>query len=269
MSVCAKVVRALVCFSISSSLMSPQPQEAPDDSHSLSAGMELEERGFGTVSLKWCEQSKRAGETFEYFDSCSWHSDILSDFSGEGEDSVDALRRLEDAYIFRQTMGVSVCSGHTKARRRESVSAKDSHRDVTDTYVKPSTYSLKKGPENCVAPNLPLKLSKKDLFSFEIQPHLNTEKVKEQCTLQTVVTEPCSPHIQKQHKTETFDPKVNTSHTQVVKLLVQPENNSGNRLNRDYETQDSTVETQQQHYAHKNKTHSQKQISLAGPTSSF
>ncbi|CAI5686153.1 uncharacterized protein LOC102079229 [Oreochromis niloticus] len=185
-----------------------RPQEAPDDSHSLSAGMELEERGFGTVSLKWCEQSKRAGETFEYFDSCSWHSDILSDFSGEGEDSVDALRRLEDAYIFRQTMGVSVCSGHTKARRRESVSAKDSHRDVTDTYVKPSTYSLKKGPENCVAPNLPLKLSKKDLFSFEIQPHLNTEKVKEQCTLQTVVTEPCSPHIQKQHKTETFDPKL-------------------------------------------------------------
>ncbi|XP_063340589.1 rho guanine nucleotide exchange factor 4 isoform X1 [Pelmatolapia mariae] len=188
-----------------------RPQEAPDDSHNLSAGMDSEERGFGTVSLKWCEQSTGDGETFEYFDSCSWHSDILSDFSGEGEDSVDALLRLEDAYIFRQTVGVGVCSGHTKARRRESVSAKDSHRDVTETYVKPSTYSMKKGPENCVAPNLPLKLSKKDLFSVEIQPHLNTEKLKEQCSLQTVVTggtEPCSLHIQKQHKTETFDAKL-------------------------------------------------------------
>lgn len=234
--ICLCVLNLLVCYSTSSSLMSPQPREAPDDSHSLSAAMDSEERDFGTVSLKWCEQSTGDGETFEYFDSCSWHSDILSDFSGEGEDSVDALLRLEDAYIFRQTMGVSVCSGHTKARRRESVSAKDSHRDVTETYVKPSTYSMKKGPENCVAPNLPLKLIKKDLFSVEIQPHLNTEKLKEQCSLQTVVTggtEPCSLHIQKQHKTETFDAKVNTSDTQVVKLLVQPEDNSGDRLNRD------------------------------------
>ncbi|XP_028289142.1 uncharacterized protein arhgef4 isoform X2 [Parambassis ranga] len=213
-----------------------RPQEALEDSTSLSEGLGLEEGDFGADSLEWCERSIGGGDTSdEYFDTRSWHSNTLSDLSPDGEDPLDALLGLEDTFVGQRATGGSFCSGYTKARRRESASPKDGYRDATETYIGRSN-CRRKSPENHADANISLKLSNRDLCSVEIQPHLCTEELKpdlQHPSLQTQVnvsTEPYSLHLQSQCNTDTFDTKVNTQpDTQEVKLHVQREERT--RLN--------------------------------------
>uniref|UniRef100_A0A8C4H3B4 Rho guanine nucleotide exchange factor 4 n=1 Tax=Dicentrarchus labrax TaxID=13489 RepID=A0A8C4H3B4_DICLA len=244
-----------------------QPQEALEDSPHLSEGLDLE-GDLGADCLEWCERGIGGGDTSdEYFDSRSWHSDTLSDLSPDGEDSLDALLGLEDAYIGQR--GSSFRNGQSKAWQRESVTSKDSHRDATETYVGLSTCSRRKSPENHLDPNIPLKLSTRDLCSVEIRPHLSTEKLKldlhqEQSSLQGG-TEPYSLHVQSQHNTDTFETKVNSPpDTQGVKLHVRPEESNPNRLKESTHseicmihvdpTEAKIVETQQQKSTHEHET---------------
>ncbi|XP_026217657.1 uncharacterized protein arhgef4 isoform X2 [Anabas testudineus] len=247
-----------------------RPQEALEDSPHVSEGLGLSEEEFCADSLELCKRSKGGGNTSdEYFDSCSRHSNTLLGFSPEEEDSLDALLTLEDTCDGVQATGSRFCTGQGNARRRESVTAKDSHRDDTETHVRRFSCSKRKSPENCLDPNH-LKLSTRDQCSVKNQTHPSTEKLnlnlnQEQSSLQAVCTEtqveastePYSLHAQIQHNTDTFDTKVNTSlYTPEVKRHAQLEESNPNRLTdstasntytKDTDTTtDTTVETQEQ-----------------------
>lgn len=162
----------------------------------------------------------------------------------DGDDSLDALLALEDACDGVRATGSSFCTGQSKARRRESVTAKDSHRDDTGSHVRRSNCSTRKSPENLLDPNIHLKRSTRDQCSVESQTHPSTEKInfnaiQEQSRLQAVctetqvkaTTEPYSLHVQSQHNTDTFDTKVNTPlHTPEVKQHTQLEGSNPHRL---------------------------------------
>ncbi|XP_039983465.1 uncharacterized protein LOC120790182 [Xiphias gladius] len=125
-----------------------QPQEAIEDFPHLSEGLSLQEGDLGADSVERCERSIGGGDTSdEYFDSCSWHSDTLSDLTPDGEDCLVALFGLEDAYNGHQATGSSFCTAQSR-----------------------------KSPENNPDPNIPLKLSTRDLCSVEIQLHPNSER---------------------------------------------------------------------------------------------
>lgn len=232
-------------MSPSFSLLSPQPQEALEDFPHVSEGLGLSEEDFCADSLELCKRCKGGGNTpDEYFDSRSWHSDALSGSCPDVEDSLDALLALEDACDGVQATSSSFCTGQSKARRRESVTAKDSHRDATETHVRRSNCSKRKSPENSLDPNIHLKLSTRDQCSVEIQSHPSTEKInlninQEQSSSQAVctetqveaTTEPYSLHAQSQHNTDTFHTKVNTPpYTPEVKHHAQLEGSNLYRL---------------------------------------
>ncbi|XP_067433756.1 uncharacterized protein arhgef4 isoform X1 [Thunnus thynnus] len=258
-----------------------QPQEALEDSPQLSDGLGLEEGELGADSLEWCERSIGGGDTSdEYFDSRSWHSDTLSDLSPDGEDSLDALLGLEDTCVGRRATCGSFHVGQSKTRRRESVSAKDSQRDVTETYVGRSNCNRRKSPENPVDPDIPLKFSTRDLSPTQIRPHTSTETLKldlhrEQSSLEAVCTdtevnsstELYSLHVQSQHKTDAFDIKVTSPpDTQEVKEKLQTQLEESNpiilRESTNSETctvqidniDDKAVETQQWQSTHQQET---------------
>lgn len=232
-------------MSPSFSLLSSQPQEALEDFPHVSEGLGLSEEDFCADSLELCKRCKGEGNTpDEYFDSCSWHSDALSGLCPDGEDSLDALLALEDACDDVRATGSSFCTGQSKARWRESVTAKDSHRNATETHVRHSNCSKRKSPENSLDPNIHLKLSTRDKCSVEIQTHPSREKIhlnlnQEQSNSQAVcaktqvedTTEPYSLHAQSQHNTDTFDTKVNTPpYTPEVKHHAQLEESNPYRL---------------------------------------
>ncbi|XP_031163636.1 uncharacterized protein arhgef4 isoform X1 [Sander lucioperca] len=221
-----------------------QPQEALEHPPHLSEGLGLEEGDLGADSPEWHERGTGGGDrSDDYFDSRSWHRDTLSDF---GLDRKDSLLGLDGAYLGRRTTGSTFCTGQRKARRRESVTAKDNHRDTTETYVGRFGCSRRrKSPENHVDPNIPSKLSTRDLRAVQIRPRPSTEELKrdsrqEQSGLQAVCTEtqvkgstePYSLHVQSQHNTDTFDKKVNSPpDTQEVTLHAQPAESNTSRLN--------------------------------------
>lgn len=246
----------------------------------------MEEEDLGADTLEWSERGIGGADTSDvYFASRSSHSDTLSESSPDGEDSLDALLGMEDAYVGWQATASSFRPGQRKTRRRESVTAKDGHRDATETYFGRSGCCRRKSPENHVDPNIPFKLGTRGLCSVEIRPHSSTEKLKldlhhEQSSLQAVCTEtqvgdrtePYSLHVQSQHNTDIFDTKVNSApDAQKVKLHVQPEERNPNRLNESTDSEtcvihidttgDKIVETQQQQ-----STHGYETRSLAGNT---
>ena len=192
--------------------------------------------------------------------------------SPDGEDSLDALLGLDDAYFGWKATEGSFCSGHTKARRRESVSAKDGHREATETYASQCSSSRRKSPENHMDPSVSLKLSTRDLCSAEIQPHTRNLKIdfqQEQSNLPAALreiqfkssTEPYN-FYKSQHNTDTFDAKVITlPDTQEVKVQVQPEESNPIQLNQSAFSEsciihidDKIVETQQQKSTRKHNT---------------
>lgn len=273
------VVTALISISPSSSSLSPQPQEALEDSTQLSEGFGLEEGDLGADSLEWCERSIGGGDTSdEYFDSHSWHSDTLSDLSPDAEDSLDALLGLEETCVGRRATCDGFHVGQSKARRRESVLTKDGQRDVTETYVGLSNSNRRKSPERPVDPDIPLKFSTRELCLTEIRPHTETLKLdlhQEQSRLEAVCTdtevinstELCSLNVKSQHKTDTFDTKVTTpSDTQEVKEKLQTQLEESNPIilteSTNSETctvhidttKDKTVETQQWKSTHQHET---------------
>ncbi|XP_047185820.1 uncharacterized protein arhgef4 isoform X3 [Scophthalmus maximus] len=241
-----------------------QPQEALEDSPRLSEGLGLEEGDLGADSLEWCESGIGGGDTSdEYFDSRSWHSDTLSDLTPDGEDCLVALLGLEESFDGHQATGGCFRTGQSKVRRRELV--KDSHRDAAQTYVGQTSCRRGKSPENHLVPNDPLKLSTRDLSSFEtrlpaIKEKLRLDLHRQHSSLQTARTE-----TQLKGSTETHSlhahiqhsKKVNTpTDAQEVWLLGQPEESNPNRLNISTEaekcrthtdtTEGKIVETQQQ-----------------------
>ncbi|XP_060920003.1 uncharacterized protein arhgef4 isoform X2 [Labrus mixtus] len=247
-----------------------QPQPALEES-SPTEEVCLAEGDLCPGSLAWCESGVGEADTSdEYFDFRSCHSDTLSDLSPDEEDSLDALLGLEDAYVGRLTSGSDFQTSQSKTRRRESVTAKDSHRDATETYAEQFTCSRRKSPENHVDPNVPLKHSTRDLCSIEIRSHQRTEDLnldlnQKHPYLHAVGTEtqvketwePSSLHAQSQHNTNTFATKVNsTQDTPEVKSPALPKVSNSIRHNKwtDSETCliqiDSTdnkiVETRQQ-----------------------
>ncbi|XP_074478118.1 uncharacterized protein arhgef4 isoform X2 [Sebastes fasciatus] len=244
----------------SAPLQSPQPQDALEHSPLLSEGLGLEEGDLGADSLEWCERGTGRGDTSEEcFESRSWRRDTLSDFTVDGEDSLDTLLGLEGAYLGRRATGGTFRTGQSKARRRESVTAKDDHRDAAETYVGQFRCSTRESLENHVDPNIPLKFSTRDLCTVKIRPCPTTEELtqelhRERCSLQAVCsetqvkdsTEPYCLHVQSQHNTDTFDKKVNSPpDTQEVKLHAQPEESNPNKLNEptDSETCTTHVDT--------------------------
>ncbi|XP_071373290.1 uncharacterized protein arhgef4 isoform X1 [Centroberyx affinis] len=216
-----------------------QTQEALEDSPCHSDGLGLEEGDLGADSQEWCERSVGGGDTSdEYFDSRSWHSDTLSDLSPDGEDRLGGLLELEDAYPGRRAAGCSFHAGQSKARRRESVPAKDAHRDAADTYVRRPSCNRRKSPENHVdtySTDNPLRRNSGELSPVEIRPYPSTEELSpdsphSQSSLQTVCTdtqikrstETGSLHVQSQHTTDAVDTEVNTPPgTQEVNAQLQ------------------------------------------------
>ncbi|XP_035799683.2 uncharacterized protein arhgef4 isoform X6 [Amphiprion ocellaris] len=254
-----------------------QPHEAIEDSTNPSEGLGLEERDFVADPLAWCKGNTGEGDTpDDYFDSRSWHSENLPNLSPDGEDSLNALLGLQDTYsVGRQATGGSFCAGHTEARWRESVSAKD--KDATDTHAGRSSCSRRKSPESHVDPNISLQLSTRDLGSVEIRPHSSTYQPKpdlhqQQSSLLAVCsetqvkcsTEPHSERIQSQHNTDTFGAKVTLPDTQELTLHAKLEESNPNRLNESTDSETCMVhidvkETQQQRFTHKHKTWPQTQ----------
>lgn len=220
------------------SLLCPQPHDALEDSQHLSEGLSAEEGNLGADSLQWSEKCIGGVDASdEYFDSSSWHSGTLSDLSLDSEDPLDSILRLENTFIGQQTTGSSFCT--------RSVTARDGHRDATETYAGRSTCCRRKSPEN----TLSLKPSTREV---DFQQHPSTEKLRldlhqEKPHLQAVCTETqvkASTEVVKlkatgQCNTDTFGPKVNSkADRQEVKLYVQPEESNPDRLNesRDSET---------------------------------
>ncbi|XP_051795975.1 uncharacterized protein arhgef4 isoform X2 [Acanthochromis polyacanthus] len=255
-----------------------RPREAIEDFTNPSEGSGLEERDFGADPLAWCKGNTGGGDTPDgCFDSRSWHSEKLPILSPDREDSLNVLLGLQDAYsVGRQATGGSFCPGHTEARWRESVSAKD--KDATDTHAGRSSCSRRKSPESHVEPNISLQLSTRDLCSVEIRPHSSTYQPKpdlhqQQSSLLAICsetqvkcsTEPDSECIQSQHNTDTFGAKVNTlPDTQELNLHVKLEESDPNRLNESTDSETCTVhidvtETHQQRSTHKHKTWPQTQ----------
>ncbi|XP_069368102.1 uncharacterized protein arhgef4 isoform X2 [Paralichthys olivaceus] len=229
-----------------------RPQEALEDSPLLSEGLGLEEGDLGVDSLEWCERSIGGGDTSdEYFDSRSWHSDTLSDLTADGEDCVAAFLGLEDTYDDHRATGGFPRTGQNKARRRELLTTKDSHRDTTDTSLGQTSCSRRKSPDNH-SDSINLELSTRNHCSVETQPHPSKEKLKlnlleQQSSLQSVstetqpkgCTEPYSLHVLSQH-----NKKVNTPlDTQEEKLLAQPEKNKSNRPNESTEFKTCMIHT--------------------------
>lgn len=251
-------------------LSCPQPHDALEDSQHLSERLSVEEGNLGADSLQWSERGIGGVDASdEYFDSSSWHSGTLSDLSLDSEDPLDSFLRLENTFIGQQTTGSSFCT--------RTVTAKDSHRDATETYAGRSTCCRRKSPENNVNPNISFKSSTREVDSAKFEYHPSTEKLKldshqEKCHLQAVCTETqvkASTELVRLKATgqcdiDTFGTKVNSkADRQEVKLYVQPEESSPNRLNepRDSETCmihiDSTenrIVTQQHLSTHENQT---------------
>ncbi|KAK2859291.1 hypothetical protein Q5P01_003911 [Channa striata] len=196
------------------------PQEALEDSPHVTDRLGLNEGDFFVSPPALRKRSKRGVNIADTsFDSCSWHSDSLSDLNSDGEDCLDALLGQGSACDGLRATSSNVCTVQRKARRRESVTAKG--KDVTETYARHSSCSRKTIPQHHLDPKLPLKQTTSDLGSVEIQPCLSTEKLnlnsnKEQSGLQAVntetqvnaSTEPYSLHVQSQQNTDTFDTKV-------------------------------------------------------------
>ncbi|XP_068565730.1 uncharacterized protein arhgef4 isoform X1 [Cebidichthys violaceus] len=254
------------------------PQEALEHPSHLSEGLGLEEGDLGADPLECRERGKAKGDTSaKYFDSNSWHSDTLSDFSLDGEDSLDALLGLEGTCLGQRATGRTFPTGQRKNRWRESVTAKDDHRDATETYVGRFRCSRRKSPESYVNPNIPSKLNTRDLCSVQIRPCPRTEELKqdlhhEQSSLKAVCkeirvkvsTDSYSLHVQSQHNTDTFDKKVNNPvDTPEEKLQAQLEKSNPIKLNESTDsetcivhldtTEDKIVKTQQQ-IRHKQST---------------
>nr|XP_046226595.1 uncharacterized protein arhgef4 isoform X2 [Scatophagus argus] len=233
-----------------------QPQEAIEDSSHLSEGLGLEEGHLGADSLEWCERGIEGGDTSdEYFDSRSWHSDTLSDLSPDVEDPLDALLELESTCVGWRTTGSSCHTRQSKALQRESVTAKDSHRDLTESYAGQSTCSRRKSPENYVDTDNSLKL-----YTVENQPHPqtnNTEKLElslhqEKPSSQAVCTETqvkggtelYSLNLTSQQYTNTSGTKVNSQpHTQEVKSHLHPEGRNPNRLIKSTDSETCMIHT--------------------------
>lgn len=224
------------------SLLCPQPHDALEDSQHLSEGLSVEEGNLGADSLQWSEKGTGGVDASdEYFDSSSWHSGTLSDLSLDSEDPLDSFLRLENTFTGQQTTGSSFCT--------RSVTARDGHRDATETYAGRSTCCRRKSPENTLNPNFSLKPSTREV---DFQHHPSTEKLRldlhqENPRLQAVCTETqvkASTELVRlkatgQCNTDTFGPKVNSeADRQEVKLYVQPDESNPNRLNesRDSET---------------------------------
>lgn len=245
--------------------LSPQTEAALEDSpHHHPDGLGLEEGDLGTAdSQEWCRRSLSGGgdTSDEYFDSRSWHSDTLSDLSPDGEHCVGALLGVEDTYAgwHLEGSGYRAAGESSRARRREPVTAKDSHRDTTETCMRrPSCNSSArwKSPE-----------SHADKYSIDIQhcgagehnsavvhacsgtEKLKTESHRDQSSLQTVCTQTqvkhniCS-HIQ-QHNTDTTDTEVNaTQGTQENKVQLQthPDKSSHSTLTHSPDTDTCTIQ---------------------------
>ncbi|XP_067342099.1 uncharacterized protein arhgef4 isoform X3 [Channa argus] len=247
----------------------PQPQEVLEDSPHLCEGLSLNDRDLFVDSLELRKRSKRGVNISEKsFDSCSWHSDTLSDLNPDGKECLDALLGQGCDYDGCQATSSCVCTGHCKARPREAVTAKG--KDVTEPYVRHSSCSRKTIPQNHLDPKIPAKQITRDLCSVDIQPCLSTEKLhlnlnKEHSGLQAVCTETqvkastdsYSLHVQSQQNTDTFDTKVNTlPYTPEVKYYAQLEESNSNSLTESTNseicmvnidaTEKKTVKTQQQ-----------------------
>ncbi|KAF7646455.1 hypothetical protein LDENG_00187780 [Lucifuga dentata] len=183
-----------------------RPQEALEDSPGLSDGFVLEEGDLGADSLEWCERSTGGGDTSEdYFDSRSWHSDTLSDWSPDREDSLDALLGLVDTCAAQRAAGCSFHAGRSKRRRRESVTPKDAHTDAT---VRRGSCNWRKSSEN----HADLDVSG-ELCPIEIRPCPGTEQLKPDLhrdpagsTETQISTGMKHLHAQSQHGTKVNDP---------------------------------------------------------------
>lgn len=238
-------------------MLSPQPQEALEDSPHLSDGFVLEDGDLSADPLKWHERSTGGGDTSdEYFDSCSWNSDTLSDWSPNREDSPDTLLGLGDTRAAQPASGGCFHTGQSKPRRREAVTAKDAHRDSTETYVRQGSCNRRKSPENHVdllhSTDIQSQSSNGELSSIEIQPCQSTEHLKpdlhqEQSILQTgftrtqISTDTNCLHAQSQHSTDIHDTKVN-DHADTQEAKTQPGENEPTKC-KDPETCTVQIET--------------------------
>ncbi|XP_041670370.1 uncharacterized protein arhgef4 isoform X1 [Cheilinus undulatus] len=239
-----------------------EPQAALEDSPHT-AQLCLVEGNLCPGSLEWCENGGGEADTSDdFFDFRSCHSDTLSDLSPDEEDTLDALLGQEDTFVGQQASGNSVHIRQSKARRRESVTAKDSCRNATGTFSEKSTCSRRKSPESHADHATPSKHSTRDFCSVEIRPFQRTVDFnQEQSPLQDVrtethvkeTTEPYSSHAQSQQNT--FDTKVNsTKDTQEVNALANVSNSTRCDGSTDSDTfvihidptGDKTVESQQQ-----------------------
>ncbi|XP_029986381.1 uncharacterized protein LOC115416672 isoform X2 [Sphaeramia orbicularis] len=216
-------------------------QDAIEDSPQRSEGLDLEEGDLGADSWDWCERSVGGGDTSdEYFDSRSWYSDALSDLSPDREDAVDALLGLEDTRVGQRVSGCRCHGGQSRTWRRESPSAKDHNTDVPETYDGLTGCKRRKSPDN-KRTDVPLKLSTSNVCSIKILPHASAEELnldleQEQDqdrfilpgeTEVSCCSELNSSHVQIQHNTDTFGPKVNTpKDTQDVRFQTQSEGSS-------------------------------------------
>nr|XP_043897992.1 uncharacterized protein LOC122779572 isoform X1 [Solea senegalensis] len=203
-----------------------QPQEALEEYSHPS-----EEGDFAADSLERFDRSLGGGDTSdEYFDSHSWHSDALSDLTPDGEECLVALLELEEAYDGRRATGSSFHSGQSKGRRRESVTAKNSHGNKA--CLGQTGCSRRKSPENY----LDSALSARDLCSSH--PHQEEIKgdLQQQPGLQTACTESQLDSYTEPHSSQLLSQhnriKVNTPpDTQEVKLLAEPEEDNPHRWN--------------------------------------
>lgn len=261
---CAKQVNRFVSHP---SLLCPQPYDALEDSQHLSEGLSVEEGNLGADSPQWSEKGIGGVDASdEYFDSSSWHSGTLSDLSLDSEDPLDSFLRQENTFSGQRTTGSSFST--------RSVTARDGHRDATETYVGGSTCCRRKSPENTLNPNFSLKPSTREV---DVQHHPSTEKLRldlhqEKPRLQAVCTDTHvkanTEHVRLkapgQCDTDTFCPKVySKADRQEVKLYVQPEKSNLNRLNesRDSETcmihintTENRIVTQQHLSTHEHQT---------------
>lgn len=153
-----------LCDSVPS--VSSQPQESLEETFQLCEELGLEEGALPDGSYEWCERSPGGVDTLD-FDL--WYSDNLSPEAGN---SVQTSPGLEDTYTDQQATCHSICVGHTKARRRESLSAKD-QRDVTDTSEGQSNFHRTKHSENHADP---------DVTRHRVGSHLQHSTMETVCT---------------------------------------------------------------------------------------
>ncbi|XP_017269579.1 uncharacterized protein arhgef4 isoform X2 [Kryptolebias marmoratus] len=200
-----------------------QPHEALGESPNISDVIALEEGSLAANSLDWCERNLEGGET--------------SDFSSD-KDSPDALLEVEDPYIAWEARGSGVfCAAHTKARRRESVSAKHGRREAAEICTSQSSSSRSTSQDKKMGPNISLKFSTREVCSVEIQPR--SQNPEDLCQKQSNIspvfthkssTGPCKLEEKSQQNADICDAN-NLFNPQEVKQSVQPETSDPNHLN--------------------------------------